>query len=89
MLQHYRSTLDLNYTLQNRSSNLSKKKEEDQEARVEHNMRVLTDKLQKIKAVQYGEKLDDFSVKTILAYYCCYADSWTKRTLNTQLSCSS
>ena len=32
-------------------------------------MRVLTDKLQKIRAVQYGEKLDDFSVKTILAYY--------------------
>lgn len=31
-------------------------------------MRVLTDKLHKIKAVQYGEKLDDFSVKTILAY---------------------
>ena len=52
-------------------------------------MRVLTDKLQKIKAVQYGEKLDDFSIKTILAYCFCYADSWTKTTLNTQLSCSS
>lgn len=52
-------------------------------------MRVLIDKLQKIKAVQYGEKLDDFSVKTILAYVCCYADLWTRMIPNTQLSCNS
>ena len=37
--------------------------------KLEGALKMLSDKLKKIRNVKYGEKLDDYSVKVVLSYF--------------------
>jgi hypothetical protein len=86
LFRTYKCNIDITNSKRNMFSNLRKMKVEEHQAQLEAALKLLTEKLQKIRNVKYGEKLDDNSLKIVLSYFLADLECSIETTHSSQLS---